>query len=65
LGGGVADIIRAHHPQFPSGKARALVERGLKVGSVGTRKTFYLVITHKSPFARSCTAGAGGSPTAA
>ena len=23
------------------------------------------VITHKSPFARSCTAGAGGSPTAA
>jgi len=26
---------------------------------------YILVITHKSPFARSCTADAGGSPTAA
>ena len=41
VNGGVADIIRAHHPQFPSGKTRALVERGLKASSVGTRKTFY------------------------
>ena len=41
INGGVADVIRAHHPGFPRAKTRALVERGLKVGSVGTRRTFY------------------------
>ena len=41
VNGGVADILRAHHTQVAPDRARALIERALKVGQVGTRKAFY------------------------
>jgi hypothetical protein len=38
---GVADVIRAHHPQMPPDEVRGLVERGLTMNVLPTRKTFY------------------------
>ena len=41
VNGGVADVIRAYHDQMPEESVKALIERGLKIGAVITRKTFY------------------------
>ncbi|MEK7785316.1 MAG: hypothetical protein AAB658_07825, partial [Chloroflexota bacterium] len=41
VNGGVADVIRAYHDQMPEESVKALIERGLKIGAVNTRKTFY------------------------
>lgn len=38
---GVADVLRAHHAQMPAAEVKTLIEQGLKVGAVPTRKTFY------------------------
>ena len=38
---GVAAIIRAHQSRIPKAVQRKLVARGLKLGGVATRKTFY------------------------
>ncbi|MBI3243235.1 MAG: hypothetical protein HYZ49_13175 [Chloroflexi bacterium] len=38
---GVADVIRAYHHKMTGEEIKTLIERGLKVGAVPTRKTFY------------------------
>ncbi len=38
---GVAEVIRAHHHRMAGGEIKVLIERGLKIGAVTTRKTFY------------------------
>jgi hypothetical protein len=38
---GVVEVIRAHHPQMPPAEVKALVERGLAMNAMQTRKIFY------------------------
>jgi len=41
LNQGVADVIRAYRGQMPEDAVRGLVEQGLRVGAVATRKAYY------------------------
>lgn len=38
---GVADVIRAHHTQMSPAEVKTLVERGLTIGALPTRKIYY------------------------
>ena len=42
----VADVLRAYHGQMPPDAVQALIERGLSLPQVNTRKAFYTLAAH-------------------